>query len=94
MLKLLSRWVMKRYLILWKKFEIKEFGFKEGASVLHKAFNDSSAITSLVFSNLRKAGWINVDLDPKDARKRVYSLNPYEDTFKKIVEKIEVKSHA
>jgi len=32
----------------------------------------------VIFSELRKAGWLISDLDPNDSRKRIYKLNSKE----------------
>jgi len=74
MTKPLPKWIQKRYAILWRKFKDKEFTFE-------KAIKDKKGI-NVFFSDLRKAGWLEVSLDSKDTRKRVYRLKSPEDGFK------------
>ncbi len=83
---LLSRWIMKRYLILWTHFKENDFTFDEAAALLGKLQKpDSRKLVALFLSELRKSGWVNADFDPDDARRRIYRLKPYEDIFKEIV---------
>ncbi len=66
----LPKWEMKRYAILWNKFKSKEFTHEQASKVL----GDDKKLVSVFLSDLKKAGWIDVALDPKDTRKRVYKL--------------------
>tara|TARA_Y100000310_G_scaffold339504_1_gene432373 strand:- start:5152 stop:5400 length:249 start_codon:yes stop_codon:yes gene_type:complete len=69
MTKPLPKWIQTRYAILWKKFKDKEFTFEQAEKVL----NNNSGI-NVFFSDLRKAGWLEVKLSDDDTRKRVYKL--------------------
>jgi len=70
MIKPIPAWIQTRYAILWKRFQSKEFTFKQAEKVLmnNKGIN-------VFLSDLRKAGWMVVRLSEKDIRKRVYRLN-------------------
>lgn len=57
-----------------KHYGTKKFGFDEVSKFLKRNFNDSDQIVSLVLSEFKKAGWINIEIDPEDSRKRIYSL--------------------
>jgi len=39
---------------------------------------------SIILSDLKKAGWLEVRLDPNDSRKRLYKLIGPEDALKEI----------
>ena len=70
----IPKWVWKRYALLWKKFEDKPFTFEQAKKELK--FLDRNVI-SVMFNELKTAGWIVVSLDEEDSRKRVYTLvNP------------------
>jgi hypothetical protein len=70
----LPKWVMQRYAALWKEFEVLEFSHADAVRVL-----GGDSMLAIVLSQLRKAGWLRVSLDKKDARKRVYVLVHPED---------------
>ena len=64
----------------------KEFEFNEALSILQQMPKpDDRRIVGLFLSDLRKAGWLEVKFDPKDTRKRIYKLKPYEAIFDEIV---------
>ena len=70
----IPKWVWKRYALLWKKFSDKPFTFEQAKKELK--FIDGNTM-SVMFNELKTAGWIAVGLDKKDTRKRVYNLlNP------------------
>jgi len=72
MVEALPKWIQKRYAILWKRFKDKEFTFEQAEKVL----KDKKGI-NVFFSDLRKAGWLEVSLNSKDTRMRIYKLvNP------------------
>ena len=80
MTKPLPKWIQKRYAILWNKFKDKEFTHEQAEKVL----KDISGI-NVFFSDLRKAGWLEVSLSPKDTRKRIYKLKNPEKALKEMV---------
>lgn len=65
----LPKWIMNRYSKLWSKFKNSEFNHKEAYDALG---NDN--IISVVLSELKKAGWLDVRLTRSDSRKRAYKL--------------------
>jgi hypothetical protein len=84
----IPKWVWKRYAKLWQKFSDKPFTFEQAKKELK--FLDRNTI-SVMFNELKTAGWIAVSLDEEDSRKRVYNLiNPVQ-----IVEsaKNDIKKH-
>lgn len=84
----IPKWVWRRYALLWKKFGDKPFTFEQAKKELK--FLDRNVI-SVMFNELKTAGWIAVSLDEEDSRKRVYNLiNP-----EQIIENVEndIKKH-
>lgn len=70
----IPKWVWKRYALLWKKFEDTPFSFEKAQKELKHLDRN---LISVMFNELKNAGWIKVNLDEKDTRKRVYTLvNP------------------
>ena len=88
MVALLPKWVMKRFLLLQQHFKNEPFDFDKACKVLR---DDDQPIVSLVLSDLRKAGWLEVNINQLDARKRDYTLKPVEQVFKEFL-KEEAKS--
>ena len=76
----LPKWIQTRYAKLWNKFKEKGFTLDEAEKVLknNKGIN-------VFFSDLRKSGWIEVTLDEKDSRKRIYRLKNPLDGIKEMV---------
>jgi len=70
----IPKWVWKRYALLWKKFKDKPFAFEQAQKELKHIDKN---IVSVMFNELKKAGWVSVNLSEGDSRKRVYTLfNP------------------
>ena len=70
----IPKWVWKRYALLWQKFKSNSFTFEQAQKELK--YLDRNLI-SVMFNELKTAGWIKVNLDEQDSRKRVYTLvNP------------------
>jgi hypothetical protein len=69
MVKPLSKWILKAYSKLWTEFKNKAFTHKDKS----KTLNDNKMV-SVILSDLKKAGWLEVRLDPSDSRKRLYKL--------------------
>lgn len=87
-IQLLSKWIMRRYLVLWEQLHENDFTFDDALGLLGKMQNpDSKKLIGLFLSELRKSGWLYVRFDPDDARKRIYKLKPYEQIFSVIVNK-------
>jgi len=82
-MKELKNWIENRYNVLWENFERKSFRADEAFEVLaqHKDTAGSSEQVNIALSELRKAGFLEVELDPKDARKRIYTLKSKEEVI-------------
>ena len=70
MTKPLPKWIQKRYAILWMKFKDKSFTHEQAVKIL----KEDEQLISVFLSDLKKAEWLDVALDPKDTRKRFYRL--------------------
>ena len=91
-IQLLSKWLMKRYLVLWENLRDRNFTLDEAADLLARTkFSDSKKLVTLLLSELRKSGWVATNFDPKDARKRIYRLTPYEQIFELVVKENDVE---
>lgn len=74
MVNAIPKWVWNRYSLLWKKFKDKPFTFEQAQKELK--YLDRNTI-SVMFNELKNAGWLSVRLDESDSRKRNYNLfNP------------------
>ena len=71
----LPKWVMQRYSFLWKKFKDKPFSHEQASKLL----KDKEEVVSVFLSDLKKSGWLEVTLNPKDSRKRMYQLKKPEE---------------
>ncbi len=79
MSKPLPRWIMQRYSRLWNKLNAKEFSYNDALSALNK-----DGMTSIALSELRRKGWMEIKLNPGDARKRIYKLKSPEQAVKEM----------
>ena len=78
MIQPLPKWIMKRYAILWNKFRGKDFNFQKIAHFL----KENEGRISVMLSDLKKYGWLEVNLDQKDSRKRLYRLKSPEEAIR------------
>ena len=90
--KLLPKWLMKRYLVLQDAFKTGDFDFKQAEKKLEK-IGDDKRMVGLFLSDLRKAGWLDVEFDKKDARMRVYKLKDYNVIFNNYVKRIKSETN-
>jgi len=79
MVRPISKWIMYRYSVLWRNFEGNEFNHNDALRVL-----DNDKMLSVALSMLKRDGWLEVKLDPRDARKRIYNLLHPEDAVKQM----------
>lgn len=78
---------MKRYLVLLDDFKTGDFDFSQAEKKLGRV-GDDKRMVGLFLSDLRKARWLDVEFDKKDARKRVYRLKDYRAIFNNYVKQI------
>jgi len=74
----LPKWVENRYKVIWDKFKDNPFRVEEAEKVLEDNRVESLEGINMLISELKKAGWLTVELDPKDSRKRNYRLKSKE----------------
>lgn len=77
----IPRWLMIRYVILWKKFKRKMFTF-EGAKKILKEKDDR--LLSVALSALSRYGWLESKQNKENSRKRLYLLASPEDVVQNI----------
>ncbi|MEK6952736.1 MAG: hypothetical protein AABX29_07010 [Nanoarchaeota archaeon] len=80
MTKHIPEWIMIRYAKLWNKFKEKEFTREQAEKIMPR-----DTAMAVFFSELRKAGWLEMKMSQEDARKTVYKLK---DPTKAIIEEI------
>ena len=71
---MVPRWLERRYEILWRHLQTSSFRFEDAANILKEENKDSEDQVNVFLSELRKRGWLSVEFDPADARKRIYRL--------------------
>ena len=81
----LPKWLMQRYSLLWVKFKDREFNHERAT----KTLPDDERMVSVILSEMRKAGWLEMRLDPEDARRRLYKLKSPEEVVKEIAKGVE-----
>jgi len=84
----IPKWVQRRYALLRKAYGTDEFTFEDACEIL-KA---DEKFISVLLSELKKYGWLEVKLNPEDSRKRIYRLRPIENIMSEIAEDISVKA--
>jgi type I restriction enzyme M protein len=75
---MLPAWLEKRYQMLWESCHDSPFRFEDATKILKEKIHDSEEQINVFLSELRKRGLLEVEFDPKDARKRVYKLKSRE----------------
>ncbi len=76
-------WLVKRYMKLWDKFKEKEFSFDGAKNTL----KEEGKFVSVVLSKMKNEGWLSLELDPNDARRRLYKLKQLEEVMAKTADK-------
>lgn len=64
----------QRYSLLWEAFGAKEFTMAEATKTLGAKKQDSADQVPVFMSELRKEGWLEVQSNKDDARKKIYTL--------------------
>ena len=82
---MLPKWLGKRHEVLWEAFQGMPFRFEEAARVLKEKNMDSEDQVNVFLAELRKKGWLLVESDPKDARKKIYKLKSKEEIISEIL---------
>jgi type I restriction enzyme M protein len=77
----IPEWVERRRRILWDAFGGSTFRFEDAAKVLMDRNKDAWEQVPVFLSELRKAGWLLVESDVRDARQKLYRLKSREEGF-------------
>jgi type I restriction enzyme M protein len=80
----LPDWLERRYSLLWNEFGDNAFRFEDAARVLMDKNRDAWEQIPNFLSELRKAGWVFVESNVKDARQKVYRLKSREEAVKEV----------
>ena len=67
----MPKWLTKRYAMLWNDLKDNKFEFNEAKEKLNETDNKR---LSVILSDIKKHGWIEIELHPKSSRKRLYKL--------------------
>ena len=84
----LPKWIQTRYAILWNKFGKKEFTFEQA----EKALKGNTNGIAVFLSDLKKAGWLTVNLSSEDSRIRLYKLKSPEEAITDMANRIKIKN--
>jgi len=76
---MLPTWLEKRYRVLWEACHESPFRFEDASKILKEKMRDTEEQINVILSELRKKGWLEVEFDPEDARKRIYKLKSNEE---------------
>jgi type I restriction enzyme M protein len=76
---MLPAWIEKRYKYLWEGFKESSFRFEDAAKILKDKMRDDGRQVNVFLSELRKGGWLEVEFNREDARKRIYKLKSIEE---------------
>lgn len=71
---MLPQWLEQRYHTLWNKYKENTFRAEDAQKVLKEKFAADEDQVNAVLSELRKNNLLKSELDPEDARKRIYRL--------------------
>jgi len=71
---MIPAWLEKRHEFLWDAFHDSPFHFEDAAKILKEKMQDSENQINVFLSELRKRGWLEVEPDKDDARKKIYKL--------------------
>src|SRR3989338_1280316 len=86
----LPQWLENKYSLLFDKLNASTFTMEQAESILRLSDVDKVKGVAVVLSELRKAGWLELQPDPEDARKSIYRLKSKEEIIKSVfdVEKL------
>lgn len=75
----LPKWLESRYHVLWDNFKASPFRIEDAERTLKDNNIEHLEGVAVLLSQLKKAGWLMVELDEKDARKKIYKLKSKEE---------------
>lgn len=78
---LIPKWLQSRFDALWSAFQTEPFRVSDAAGVLKKKTGDSRNQVNVILAELRKKNLLISQVDPIDARKRIYHLKSEEEVI-------------
>jgi len=82
---MIPNWLEKRHDTLWEVFRHSPFRFEEGATILKEKNQDSEDQVNVFLAELRKKGWLTVEFDLEDTRKRIYKLKSKDEIISELL---------
>jgi len=82
---MIPNWLEKRHDTLWEVFRHSPFRFEEGATILKEKNQDSEDQVNVFLAELRKKGWLTVEFDLQDTRKRIYKLKSKDEIISELL---------
>jgi hypothetical protein len=77
----IPKWIMQRYSALYRDFKCKESFTRQQAGKIFEKYGlkNDEKLTNTFFSELAERGWVRVERDKEDKRKKIFKLvNPME----------------
>jgi len=71
---MIPSWLERRHKVLWDAYQNSPFRFADAAKILKEKMHDNESQINVFLSELRKRGWLAVEPDPDDARKKIYKI--------------------
>lgn len=81
----LPQWLERRYSILWDTFKSNPFTLSDAIAVLSEKNKDKEKEVPVFLSEIKRSGWLQVGLDPKDSRKKFYTLKSKEEIIDQLL---------
>ncbi|MCD6266036.1 MAG: type I restriction-modification system subunit M [Deltaproteobacteria bacterium] len=82
---MIPNWLEKRHDTLWEVFRHSPFRFEEAATILKEKNQDSEDQVNVFLAELRKKGWLTVEFDLQDTRKRIYKLKSKDEIISELL---------
>lgn len=81
----MQNWLKSRLQLIKKHFK-EEFTFEDAKKILTERYQDKDEKIMVMLSDLKKEGFLEVEIDEQDSRKRIYKIkDPHLDLIKKEV---------
>lgn len=77
----LPKWEMQKYARLWKTFGKKEFTNSQALRILREK---DPHLLSVLFYDLKNTGWLIIERNKKDRRKKIYKMKEPNEAVKEM----------
>lgn len=81
----LPKWLHHRYSLLRDSFRDNEFNRDDAVKLLAEKNRDDEKTVTAILSELKKAGWLEIRLDPEDARRSIYKLKNEKEIISRVL---------